>query len=137
MSGNQAEVTYDAVVVKIALKLTLLLAVLLQYTPMRLCAIERVALGSNCHDRAKVSIIDDHEDERTCGSGGDRDQRCICEQAKTVGNHQPASHATDDLTGQTILVGFVQEPAAVTMVTAPDPDPQRDLLASLQLPLLI
>ena len=118
------------------MRLALLLAVLVQYSPMRVCALERVTLGSNCHDRINASVGESHEDEQTCGTGRGGDSRCVCEQPKLVGDQQPVAHAAVDLTHQSI-VAVVEEPVATTMVASPDPDPQRDLLASLQLPLLI
>jgi hypothetical protein len=122
------------------LRLVLLLAVLIQYAPMRHCAVERVALGSNCHDvLLDRSPGDGHADEWACGTGTGRDAGCLCEQPKgAVG--APAHHAAaavPDRTDVLVRVGVVEEPASHIAAAAPDPDPQRDLLASLQLPLLI
>jgi len=126
----------DTTVIAIGLRLVLLGAVLVQYTPMRLCALERAAFGTNCHDQAK-SNLDDHGDERTCGTGAGRDTGCVCEHPKLVGDQQLISHAAVDLTGHAVVAEVVEAPVIVTIVAARDPDPQRDLLASLQLPLLI
>ena len=121
----------------VGLRCALLLAILVQYSPVRVCALQRVTLGSNCHDWNNASVGGSHDDERTCGTGGSGDQRCVCEQPKVVGDQHAAVHAPNDFTDHSVVVAVVEEPVATMMVAAPDPDPQRDLLASLQLPLLI
>ena len=83
--------------VPVALKMTLLLAVLVQCTPLRYCAVERVVLGSNCHDRGVHSSFEDShdDDEATCGfpggggGGGAPHDECVCEQPKVDAQHDP------------------------------------------------
>jgi hypothetical protein len=108
---------------------------------MRVCALERLALGANCHDWSDAGsdaggVGGSHDDERTCGTGRGGAQGCVCEQPKVVGDQQPVAHAAADYTRHSI-VAVMEEPVTAMIVASPDPDPQRDLLASLQLPLLI
>ena len=124
------------------MRLVLVVAVLVQYSPMRLCALERVTLGSNCHDRESSGIggsHDDTDDEHTCGNGtgAGGEQRCICEQPKIVGGQQRAAYSAVDLNGHVVVVTVVEDATAGTTFAIPDPGPPRNLRASVQLPLLI
>jgi hypothetical protein len=114
-----------------------LLAVLTQYTPVRLCALERAAFGASCHDQEAAGIVQTHGDELTCGSDGGGGQRCICEQPKVVADQQPAPRIPVAVAGCTVVTSVVQVSSPSMTVRPPASDPQRDLLASLQLPLLL
>src|SRR5688572_14402461 len=72
------------------LRLFLLLAVLVQYTPLRVCALESLATGSSCHDRGTHAVLGEvRQDEHAplSSNGGEHD--CICEQPKVDGQHDP------------------------------------------------
>src|SRR5215208_4437572 len=60
---------HDVEVLRRAFPILVVLAVLVQYTPLRICALESVAFGSSCHDRGDHAILGDANDEsRPCVS---------------------------------------------------------------------
>jgi hypothetical protein len=126
-------------VLAVGLRLILLLAVLIQYTPLRTCAFERVAVGSNCHDwGTHADAAEPHEDEPNCGSPADEPQGCVCEQPKVDGQHDP--HALKS----PLECAHVSVAAEVTLLVAiahipslPDPDPHPRAPLARQLPLLL
>ena len=126
------------VVAGVSLKLLCLVAVLAQYSPARVCALERVLLGSSCHDEG---IVPHHgADEQFCGTDSDRgESHCVCELPKPPGSQQHASgRVMIDWTHPCIGPASMVEPAGGVGAIAflPDPDPQRSPGASVSLPLL-
>jgi hypothetical protein len=116
------------------MRLVLLLAVLVQYAPMRVCGIERVAFGSNCHEWSGAGTFESGHDSEPAGNP----LTCICEQPKAVGHQssQVADHALD--WNVIASAPFTLEiPATRAILLAVDPDPQLHLRASVHLPLLI
>jgi len=136
-SGDDAETPYHGGVSSVALKLFLLLAVLIQYTPLRVCAVERVALGSNCHDQDSHAVLGDaYADEQSCDYPVDGQHDCFCERPKADAQHDPVvlkspldwAHAAVPATVP--LVAVVSDKLSL-------PDPHRSAPLALQLPLLI
>jgi hypothetical protein len=117
------------------LKLILLGALLVQYSPLRICAFERVAVGSNCHDRdAHGDFGDSHKEEHPAGG----EHQCVCELPKVDARHDsqglrsPLDWAHLSLaTAEWLLIRSTELPALA------DPDPHPGARAALQLPLLI
>jgi hypothetical protein len=116
----------------------LLLAVLVQYTPLRYCVVERGVLGSNCHDRGEHAVLgDSHSDEPACDDPTDGQHECICEQPKVDGPHAPQDVKS--------ALDWAHTPVAVAIPllvsshapALPDPDPHPWAPLALQLPLLI
>lgn len=68
-----------------------ILAILIQSLPLRVCALEKLAFGSNCHERevtaAAVRHVPDcdasHIDENTAASSSDHPSTCLCETPKS------------------------------------------------------
>ena len=84
-------------VVGIAFKITLLAAVLFQYSPLRVCVFEKVMTGASCHDRShdEQSVghgagNESHEDALTLPGETDPHDSCACDQPKFV-NQQVGS----------------------------------------------
>ena len=137
---NGRPTEYDGVeVLQRGLRLFLLLAVLLQYTPMRVCAIERVAIGSSCHEwDADAAFASSHAEEQRCGSPTDSEHECICEQPKVDGQHNPQAIKCPLDWANLSLAAVVPVAASTTPIPSlPDPDPDRGAPVALQFPLLI
>ena len=119
--------------------MTILLAVLVQYTPLRYCAVERMVLGSNCHDRADHAILGDaHSDDATCGTPDGGQHNCVCEQPKVDALHNPQT-LKSPLDWADIRLAAAK-PIGVAVADAPalaEPDPHLRPPLALQLPLLI
>ena len=130
---------YVVEVLRRGFPLFVVLAVLVQYTPLRICALENVAFGSSCHDRGDHAVLGDaNVEKRPCGSSTDGEHNCACEQPKVDGQH--------DQQGLKSLVDWTNVPipaidpiaASTTPIPAlPDPDPHRGASVALQFPLLI
>jgi len=130
------------------LRLIVLLAVLVQYTPLRVCALERVAVGSSCHDwHADVGAGESHAAEQRCGSstagGGGAgatggEHQCVCAQPKVDAQHNPqTANAAPDWANLSVVVAVCPASASPARIPAlPDPDPNRATPATLQFPLL-
>ena len=126
-------------VVRVGTRLVLLLAVLIQYTPVRVCAIEQAALGRSCHDSSS-SIEVGHGDEpaKHCGSQADPTHDCICEQAKVDGQHHvKAEQGTLDWAQLAVVPVVLSTDAYLTSSPDQDADSPPNLTAARQLPLLI
>lgn len=121
--------------VLIGLRLLLILAVLPQYAAVRVCALERVALGVNCHDFAVGGTHASHGDEHGCGTDG-RGGGCVCERPTVVGHHQPAQVVVDwQVHGR--IAPVVHLPVCVAMHRDRDAEPERCAVGLWRLPLLI
>ena len=122
------------------LRFLCLLAVLAQYSPARLCALEKVVLGSSCHDQTILLHHGASEPESMCGSGNDRgDDHCICELPKQSGSQQHASgRVMVDWTHPFLGVAAVSEPVGPALAVAlySNSGPQRPPDAFVSLPLL-
>ena len=121
------------------LRLILLLAVLVQCAPMRVCALERVAVGSSCHEwTAEAALERAHADEQQCGAPTDGGHDCICERPKVVVQHNPQAVKSplDWANLSLVLVDPVAGPA-MAIPALPDPDPDRGAPVAQQFPLLI
>jgi hypothetical protein len=117
------------------LRIALVAAVLLQYTPLRICAFERVATGSNCHDRAETVGDVAHADEQGCGVPTDGEHGCQCERPKLQGDHY--SFRADAIDAAAQAINFTAEPLrAQLFARGVEADPPRAHLPSLQIPLL-
>jgi hypothetical protein len=126
-------------VVALGLRLILLLSVLIQYTPIRLCALERVVTGSSCHDRdASHSHSSTHADEWACGSRELPAHNCACEKPKAGAQHHPQDAKSPlDWAHISTPLAVVHIIDAVASPSAPEPDPRTPSGLALQLPLLI
>jgi hypothetical protein len=117
--------------------LALLLTVLVQYTPLRNCALERVIVGSNCHDRGTHGGAgDSHAGEASCGVP-DGQHECVCEQPKVEAQHDP-----EPLKSPVVWTHVPVATAAFLHIERvatplPDPDPHLCAFVARQLPLLI
>ena len=117
----------------VALRLILLVAVLVQFAPMRLCALEVAALGASCHDESGTQA-GGHGDEQKCGSSDT--PRCVCEQPKGVSDQQTPIRI--DLACEffelAVVTHTLPPPTAVICLEA---DSHGDPPDTFQLPLLI
>jgi hypothetical protein len=72
-----------------AWRVILLIVVLIQYTPVRACALERLVDGASCHDREAQN--DDcggpAVDTQPAGDPVGERHQCVCERPKVVGPH--------------------------------------------------
>ena len=112
-----------------------MLAVLVQYTPLRYCAFERVVLGSNCHDRG-THLGEPHADESTCGFPADGHD-CLCERPKVDAQHDRPLKFPLDWVHVPVAAAVPLVLTATYTPSPPDPDPHRGASIALQLPLLI
>jgi hypothetical protein len=106
-----------------------------QYTPLRICALERVAIGSSCHEWDTQAVLGDSRGEEH-STGGEHE--CICEQPKVDGQHDPQGVKSPLDWANLSLAAVVPVTASTTPIPSlPDPDPDRGAPVALQLPLLI
>ena len=122
---------------RIGLRFALLLAVLLQYGPTRICSVERALFGWSCHEQSTHSASEDvAAEEFLCASRSMPSHGCVCNAPKVQGQHQ--THAAR----------FEMDCAMVAVVThgrglrlelyrCPSPDPLLNVPRAQQLPLLI
>ena len=120
------------------MRLVVLSAVLIQYTPVRVCAIEQTVLGRNCH-ASWLPIDSGHADEpfRQCGSQADPTHDCICGQVKVDGQHHvKAEQVMLDWAHLAVLPVLASPDAYLTLHPDADSEPPH-LAPAGQLPLLI
>jgi len=124
-------------VIVAATKLLLLSAVLIQYAPLRVCAIEQVALGSSCHHAPESALAAHAIEQPTCGSKADPAHDCVCELAKVDGQHHAqAAKATLDWASLAVVPALVSTDTSVAPCSAADADPPSITPARLR-PLLL
>jgi hypothetical protein len=120
------------------MRLMLLLAVLIQYTPMRVCAIEQVALGTDCHEWADAGGFGRaHADERHCESSGEPTHACICEQPKADGQNKTELKSEFDWAHPPVALVLSRNHPLLVYCLAADPEPSPDSPQPLHVPLLI
>jgi hypothetical protein len=112
--------------------------VLFQFSEMRVCALERVVFGANCHDRTDESgSARVGDSERDCGTGRS-EHECVCDQPKLVGQHAIRSAsfetAAANLPAATAIADL--RPTAFRAIQ-PGASSPPDLFTGLHLPLLI
>ena len=123
------------------------IAVVIQCSPLRVCAMQKLALGSNCHDGEALGVMRvcgdhaDSSDSADCQSHAGpehHDGECICEVPKapakaTAGCAPVLSHLAPlaQLAPSFVLPAILAVDVELCLTPAPNPPP------ALVLPLLI
>ena len=83
--------TKDTAMFAVGLRLTHLLAVLVQYAQVRYCALEQLVFGSNCHDRGVHLVIE--ASDRACAA--EQSSRCLCDRPVVTAQQPPQSQKSN------------------------------------------